>query len=124
MQDGDRMGLIVMGLSYSALMIEQREGKIHYSVLQNPDAESGVENLRGPSTPVGSNELYLRVEVKEQARCQFSISVDGKKFTKTGPVFEAKEGRWIGAKVGLYAMGSKITNDTGWGDVDWFRITK
>ena len=49
---------------------------------------------------------------------------DGENFTRTGDAFEAKEGKWIGAKVGLFAVGNKKTNDTGWADVDWFRITK
>jgi hypothetical protein len=123
-QDGDRMGLLVMGLSYSALVLEHKEGKVYYSVLQNPDAENGGKHLKDPGIPAPSGELYLRVSVKENALCAFSISTDGENFTETGASFEASEGKWIGAKVGLYALGSKRTNDTGWVDVDWFRITK
>lgn len=32
-------------------------------------------------------------------------------------------GRWIGAKVGLFATRPDKTNDSGFADVDWFRIT-
>jgi hypothetical protein len=62
--------------------------------------------------------------VTEDGICNFSVSLDGKRFTETGEPFEAEAGKWIGAKVGLYALGTKGTNDTGWVDVDWFRITK
>ena len=124
MQDGDRMGLLIMGSSYSALLLEQKDGKIQYTVIRNTEAENRGENLKDPYIPVKSNVLYLRVEVKEQAGCRFSISMDGKRYSETGEAFEAKEGKWIGAKVGLFALGSKKTNDTGWVDVDWFRFTK
>ena len=124
MQDGDRMGLVIMGTSYAALLLEQRDGQLYFTLMLNPEAENGGKNLKGPHIPVESDELYLRVELKKQAKCRFSISMDGRTFSETGEVFEAKEGKWIGAKVGLFAVGSKKTNDTGWVDVDWFRVTK
>ena len=124
MQDGDKMGLVIMGMSYSALIIEQSEGQVFYTVMRNPDADQGGKNLKDPPALVQSKELYLRVSVMENAKCTFSISMDGENFTGTGDVFEAEQGKWIGAKVGLFAVGSVRTNDTGWVDVDWFRITK
>jgi beta-xylosidase len=123
-QDGDRMGLVIMGLSYGALILEQIDGDLYYRVLKNPDAEHGGAHVKSIPVSVPSVELYLRVSVEENARYTFSISEDGENFTETGETFEAKEGKWIGAKVGLYAIGSRQTNDTGWADVDWFRITK
>ena len=124
MQDGDRMGLVIMGMSYSALILEQSEGRLFYRVIRNPEADRGGENLQEPPVLVQSKELYLRVQAMSDANCTFSISVDGEKFTSTGDLFEAEEGKWIGAKVGLFAIGNKLTNDTGWVDVDWFRITE
>ena len=42
-----------------------------------------------------------------------------------GVPFQAREGQWIGAKVGMFCTRPAIkTNDGGWADVDWFRITK
>ena len=57
--------------------------------------------------------------------CQFSYSLDGKKFRPLGETFQAREGKWIGAKVGMFCTRPAIrANDGGWADVDWFRITK
>ena len=82
------------------------------------------------------NELYLRVKVKQagakkptqkadyKCECTFYYSLDGKKFTPIGKAFTAKEGKWIGAKVGLFCTRTWESNDSGWLDVDWFRITK
>ena len=57
--------------------------------------------------------------------CKLSYSKDGKKFKEIGETFQVKEGKWIGAKVGTFCTRPNIkSNDGGWVDVDWFRITK
>ena len=68
------------------------------------------------------NQLYLRIEVGEGAMCRFAYSTDGHKFRPIGKPFKAKEGKWIGAKFGLFAVTSGKTNDGGWIDVDWVRV--
>lgn len=81
-------------------------------------------------------ELYLRVTVKmvgpkkpmqkPDYKCQatFYYSLDGKKFHKIGRELDVREGHWIGAKLGLFATRDWSSNDSGWLDIDWFRITK
>ena len=54
--------------------------------------------------------------------CQFSFSTDGKTFTNAGVPFKAREGKWIGAKAGLFFTRPTKTNDAGTADVDWFRV--
>ncbi len=49
--------------------------------------------------------------------CEFSYSTDGKRFEPLGESFAAKPGVWIGAKVGLFAVGA-----SGYADYDWFRF--
>jgi hypothetical protein len=41
-----------------------------------------------------------------------------------GNAFKAREGKWIGAKVGFYAVREGIINDAGSADIDWFRVEK
>lgn len=56
-------------------------------------------------------------------KCNLSYSTDGKKFQPLGETFQVKEGKWIGAKVGIFCTRPAIvTNDGGWTDADWFRI--
>ena len=66
--------------------------------------------------------VHLRVKVSQGAKCQFSYSLDGKLFTPVGGIFQAEVGRWIGAKVGLFCTRTTQTNDSGFGDFDWFRV--
>ena len=53
-----------------------------------------------------------------------SFSTDGKTFAPVGVAFKAREGKWIGAKVGLFFVRNGKFNDAGSADVDWFRINK
>ena len=67
--------------------------------------------------------VYLRVTFNKDALCTFYFSEDGKHWAKKD-TFQAVEGQWIGAKVGLFCTRNRQINDVGWLDVDWFRITK
>lgn len=54
--------------------------------------------------------------------CRFSYSLDGKSFKDSGTVFQAREGRWIGARTGLFCSSQDTGKDRGWIDIDWFSI--
>ena len=81
-------------------------------------------------------DIYLRLSVsyvggknadgtnKHEARVQFAYSRDGKKFLSAGESFTMRQGKWIGAKVGLVAVQPAGNENRGWVDADWFRITK
>jgi len=72
-----------------------------------------------------SNEVFLKVDVKEpNGICQFSYSENGKKFENIGETFQAKPGKWIGAKVGIYSVSDPKVSRGGYADFDFFRITK
>jgi beta-xylosidase len=122
-QEGEQTGLVIMGTSYAAIVLKQAGGTIRYTVLQHQDAEHGGSVKKTVPVDLDRREVYLRVSVSDTARCRFSISTDGQEFTPAGEIFTAVPGKWIGAKVGLFALGSIRTNDTGWADYDWFRIT-
>lgn len=50
--------------------------------------------------------------------------MNGLSFTPIGEKFTAVPGRWIGAKIGLFALSESVANDYGYTNVDWFRIDK
>ena len=122
--EGERFALVVMGLDYSLIGITYRNGKIYVSQATAKDADRG--NLETESNPVEvpSREIYLRVSVAKDAICTFSFSIDGRTFLSVGTPFKAREGRWIGAKVGFVFTRPGKFNDAGTADVDWFRIEK
>lgn len=133
---GERTGLVVMGLDYAGLILENTNKGLTLSQLACIKADQGTPEQVNASVALTDGTIYLRVkfstngEKEKEAKgstvtCNFSYSIDGKKFQPMGNSFKAKEGKWIGAKVGTFCTRPNITtNDGGWVDVDWFRITK
>ncbi len=121
--DGEKTGLLVMGLDYAYLSIEQDGGRLYLVQAKCVDADKGKEEQTLARIPIDKSELQLRVQVAEGGMCRFSYSLDGKQFTPVGEPFQAREGKWIGAKVGLFCTRVTRQNDGGYADYDWFRIS-
>ena len=73
--------------------------------------------------PNYERDIYLQVKVTGGGICYFSYSLDGRKYTLAGVPFTARQGKWIGAKVGLFST-APYGKERGWVDADWFRIDK
>jgi len=116
-------GLTVMGSSYASIFIKNtKSGKqIVYAMCK--DASKANVQEETVLAPSADTPVYLRVVVDAGAKCRFSYSLDGKIFTEVRGSFEAQPGRWKGAKVGLFCIRNEQTNDSGFVDVDWFRVT-
>ncbi|WP_302462946.1 glycoside hydrolase 43 family protein [Phocaeicola plebeius] len=134
--DGQLSGLIIMGWDYSWIGVEKQGEKFLLKQAVCKDAEQG--NLEQVSTlavlepsrkfeaglfPNYEREIYIRVRVGKEAYCRFSYSLDGKKFTEAGTLFKARQGKWIGAKVGMFSV-TPHGKERGWVDVDWFHVEK
>jgi len=102
-----------------------REGKVHLDQSTSKDADKGTPEMNADQRELpGAKDIYLRVEVSKGAVCKFSYSVDGRDFSLVGEQFTAREGRWIGAKVGFVFTRPGRFNDAGSVDIDWFRFEK
>jgi beta-xylosidase len=121
--DGDETGLIVMGQDYAYLSVKKKPEGLFVSQTICKDAESHAPGKEGAGLSVKGNTFYLRVKVSRGAVCAFSYSADGVKFTPVGESFKARQGKWIGAKVGLFAVGTGKAREYGYADFDWFRVS-
>lgn len=121
---GERCGMGIIGMDYSVLSLQQAGGEFILSQILCKKAEDGAEESVVESVKTGTNELYLRVTVRNIKECTFSYSTDGKNYKALGTPFIAREGLWIGSKVGLFCTRSALKNDGGWMDIDWFRVEK
>ncbi|TGE25837.1 glycosyl hydrolase 43 family protein [Hymenobacter aquaticus] len=122
--EGEKTGLVMMGLDYACLSVTNEGGKLQLRQATCQNADKGTAETAGPvvAEVPARQPVYLRVAVAAGAKCQFSYSLDGQRYTPVGPVFQAREGKWIGAKVGLFCTRASKTNDAGAADFDWFRI--
>lgn len=120
---GERTGLVVMGLDYGALTFENTDKGFVLSQAECINAERGTPEKVNASVILKDSTVYLKVKVVK-GLCTFSYSEDGKKFVTLGNPFKAKEGKWIGAKVGTFCTRPVEKNDGGRVDIDWFRLSK
>ncbi|REH01815.1 glycoside hydrolase family 43 protein [Flavobacterium aquicola] len=122
--DGESMGLVIMGLDYSYLCFKQQAGKLYLSQKTAKNIDKKGTETESTLIPVSNQSLYLQVKVKQGGICTFYFSENGKDFTPIGEPFTAKEGKWIGAKIGFTALRQGVINDAGNVEIDWFRVTK
>ena len=120
--DGDKAALMVMGMDYSYIAVEHDKGKPYISLVVCRDAPQGAAEAVVERIEAESAAIYLKVKVEEGGICNFGYSYDGITFRILPHEFVAKPGRWIGAKVGLFASSNQKSNDMGYADFDWFRI--
>jgi len=142
--EGEEVGLIVTGIDYAYISLKKTSNGLVIAQTICIDAEHDKPEIRGNEFKIFNNTVYLKVEVKNvlpsdadfnqfntsenskwgNAKCNFSYSMDGVNFVAIGEPFAAKKGKWAGSKVGLFAIRKGVTYETGYADVDWFRIEK
>lgn len=122
LQEGDEAGLIIMGEDYSYLSVEWTAGRRLLAQTTCLEAHRGNEETPTARMNIENSTIYLRVMVSAGGVCNFSYSTDNKEFIPLGNSFQAKPGRWIGARVGLFCTGKTHTNNSGYVNVDWFRF--
>ena len=129
-------GVIMMGLDYAALVAKRVGDEF---ILQQvvckaadkgkPETVTEVARLKPSQKDVidykpGIHlDIYMKMKVSD-GNCSFSYSLDGKKFRDAGEKFKMKEGKWIGAKIGLVSYEPDGNTDRGWVEADWFRVSK
>lgn len=134
--DGQQSGLIVMGWDYCRIGVGKQGEAFVLKQTVCKDAEQGTpetvvtlaevpvsRKFEAGLHPNYERDIFLRVQVGKGAVCRFYYSLDGKKFMQAGVPFTARQGKWIGAKVGLFSV-TPYGKERGWVDVDWFRVSK
>ena len=131
-----RGGIIMMGLSYSALVVERVGEEFQLKQLTCLDADKGKpqqEQVIATLKPTDRDKipyhpaLYLDIQLRmtvSDGLVNFAYSRDDKSFRPAGTAFKMREGKWIGAKMGLVAVEDNEKSDSGLLDVDWFRVAK
>lgn len=133
---GERAGLLIAGYNNGSICLDSREDGIYLVQTESVKSNKGGEEKDLDAIRLDTGKVWLQVKVRMtgaknprqkpdyKCECTFYYSLDGKKFKQFGRPMEVREGHWIGAKVGLYCVRPWVSNDSGWVDVDWFRITK
>lgn len=121
--EGAEAGLIVFGSSYAWIGLRQTPAGLRIVQGTNLDAAKGGVEVDAASDATIDQRLFLRVSVDRDARCRFAFSVDGGLYSHFGDEFPATAGRWVGAKVGLFAACPPDRAASGHVDFGFFHVT-
>ena len=126
--EGQQSGFVVMGRDYCRLSVElQGEAFVLKRIICKDADRDGAEesaiigNIKAHSYNAGAKTNYechlsVRLQCNKGGLCHFCYSIDGCQFTPVAIPFQAREGKWIGAKYGVFS----ITHDAkskGWVDL-------
>lgn len=129
-------GVIVMGRGYSSLVVERVGDMFQLQQRTCTKADTGgketvtvLETFKPTAKdkldyhPAIYMDIYLRIIV-DDGKATFAYSLNGKSYKDAGEQFTMREGKWVGAKVGLFAIDNNEKSDAGLLDADWFRVGK
>lgn len=114
--DGDQVGIGTMGLASHWFGLRRVGGKPRVVLVRCAQDGRCAEAL-GEELP--GFTAHLRMHVTDGARVAFWYSADGLRYTQIGAPFDASMGRWVGAQLGLFAIGAAGS----FADIDYLRIT-
>lgn len=119
---GEKAGLIMFGMDYSFLAVEKTYSGLRLIKMSCKNAITQGKEVLESQTNLNNPVVFLQVSVTRGAVSHFSFSADGKTFLSAGEPFIAREGRWVGARVGLFALAKDGASKSGYADFDWFRF--
>lgn len=126
----DECGLILTGQSYNYITLVRRSDGYFLEYRQGYLADTGSKENRIQSVKIEAKEVYLRANIQQtllqdtNVIGQFSYSIDGETFKEIGEVFYPVPGKWVGAKIGIFATNLKTENSKGYADFDWIKFDK
>src|SRR5262249_10181354 len=90
---GDAAGLVVFGRDYAWIGLRRKKaGAELVLATRRGAAKNGTEEITIAAVDEAS-PCFLRVTVRDGAKCQFSHSADGENFTDVADIFSATPGR-------------------------------
>jgi beta-xylosidase len=124
LKEGEKAGVIVLGLDYFYITIMNDSGRYKAAVFSCIAAQKGNPEICEEISELNSGVIYLKTEIKTGARVTFNFSADGIIYANLGKVYAAQKGIWVGGRIGLFAMGRAENKEKGYADFDYFRFLK
>lgn len=114
-----RAGLVTFGQTYSYIAVTGRSVIV---VTGKGDKRFPVTLATEAEVPLPGPRVWLRSELTDGDKVQYSYSADGRGFTPLGSPCEVTPGVWVGARTGLFCTNPSVVPAVSWADFDSFII--
>lgn len=127
--DGDQSGFVLMGRDYFCLSVVYDKGAFSLNQITCKDADKGRKEIVKTICPLkcrsygeGSKQNHetcfsVIINCQRGALCNFAYSTDHRHYTPLTDSFQAREGKWIGAKYGVFSI-APHGSVKGWVDLE------
>jgi beta-xylosidase len=120
--EGERFGLVVLGLDYAALSVVKKADGNYIVLTHCRNADKKGSPIDSVIKKIDANEIRFRIDFEDGECDLFQYAIGNKQAEDIPFVLKMKPGKWVGAKIGMYYTRSALTNDGGYADIDWFRL--
>ena len=126
--DGQESGFVIMGRDYIRLSACLQDGKFLLNFAECHAADTGasehssnISTIEAKRYNAGAKDnyecqLHVRIHCEKGALSTIAYSTDGTVFHTLPTTFQARVGKWIGAKYGAFSIAPHDT-DKGWSDL-------
>lgn len=129
---GERVGLVVMGRDTAFIAVHRNPHGLVVIYSRGKGVDAGgrdEESFLGgePLDVLPADVVTLRARFEKGGRVRFEAHSNERKLVDPEPGFVARQGVWVGARIGLFTSGpEKVASGSrpGRADVDWFRIER
>ncbi|TCK98648.1 beta-xylosidase [Natranaerovirga hydrolytica] len=124
---GTKSGVTVFGMSYAYVAIIKKEEDVYLQYVTSQGKDEDIkENLQWEKKIQLDQDanIWFKINFNKTEKCQFSTSVDGVKYNQTTDYFTPSQGKWVGAKIGLFALNEKLTNSESYIDVEYVKFMR
>ncbi len=145
---GERGGLAVHGVNFAWIGLENRPEGLRVVQVRKQDERPGTVIMETTGPVLKQDRIWLKVCARPvsidvpapdftpywpsmlrdtRMATSFSYSLDGTTYVELGAPFEARQGRWVGAQIGLFGQAATgtpaaVATTVGNAQFDWWRI--
>jgi len=111
--DNISAGLTMFGEDYAWIGIQHDDqGQLMLGFASCHNARKGCNESFKPEVKISNAQVTIRMTMTDGGGTVFSYLDKNNRFKAIGEMFQAKRGRWVGAKIGLFARDNSKENHT------------
>jgi beta-xylosidase len=121
-QIGEKTGVIVFGMNYATLQLENTKDGLQLFYVTCVDANKGMAEQKSLLLSSAPSQLKVRLQFNNQEQVSFSYLDNHQQWITLPNLFTMVPGQWVGATMGIFCSAEKSTNDAGYVVLQSFTI--